>query len=85
MILKILEVGTHSQVTPSGTVVATINAMDHQDDVLTYAITNTSPFEIDNRGHIMINGVLEPISYRLDIEVSDDEHSVAVQLRVHVK
>ena len=60
-----------SGTTTEGEVVATVNAVDYQEDSLTYNIVGTVPFAIDAQGNIRVDGTLSGGTYSFEVEVSD--------------
>ena len=60
-----------SGATTEGEVVATVNAVDYQEDNLTYTIVGTVPFSIDAQGNITVNSELSAGTYGFEVAVSD--------------
>jgi len=54
-----------------GITIATLPAIDYQDDTITYTIVGNVPFSIDSNGNLTVSGELTDSQYTFDIKVSD--------------
>jgi hypothetical protein len=59
--------------TPKNTKIVSLNAIDYQNDKLTYSIDGNVPFKIDQNGNILVFGKLIDDSYKFDAIVSDGD------------
>ena len=67
----------------SNTTVAKVNAYDLQDDPLSYTITNSVPFSIDNSGNIKVAGNLEyDTTYTINVAVSDGTYTATTDVTI---
>ena len=70
--------------TTVGTKVATLKAIDYQDDTLTYSIIGSVPFTVDVNGNIIVSGVLNLSTYAFEVEVSDGVNNIRTSVIVNV-
>jgi hypothetical protein len=74
-----------SGATTIGTKVALQEAVDYQDDVLTYSLSGSVPFAIDSLGRITLDGALSvPGSYTFDVRVSDGSNVTTKNITIDV-
>ena len=61
-----------------------VNAIDYQNDSLTYDISNDVPFLIDENGEIKVDNLLENNSYDINVTISDgiNENSQIIHIDI---
>jgi len=67
-----------------GAKVATVNAVDYQDDTISYRIVGDVPFSINERGEIVVDGVLDSSNYTFEVEANDGINTTRERIILNV-
>ncbi len=67
-----------------GSVIHTIEAVDYQEDQLSYTISQAVPFAINDQGEIYLTGELQTGIYDFDVIISDGEHNISTPISLEI-